>query len=319
MPKIEYVPKKFRGEGLQIVIMANEIIEEYQAAGYDLTLRQLYYQLIARDWLPDSWREKDPITGRRTGTKNTERSYKNLGNLISDARLAGLIDWLAIVDRTRNLRSPSFWSSPASIIQSAARSYAVDMWKNQPYRPEVWVEKEALAGVIDQACESVAVPWFACRGYVSQSEMWAAARRLQLYANNGQQPIIFHLGDHDPSGIDMTRDIIERLELFIGNVVTVKRIALNWEQIQEYSPPPNPAKLSDSRANGYLEQYGDESWELDALDPQTLTDLIQDEITAIMDREQWEADKALETEGTQTLAQVSRRWNEVRSFLQRSN
>lgn len=81
-----------------------------------------------------------------------------------------------------------------------------------------------------------------------------------------ERRVILHLGDHDPSGIDMTRDISDRLELF-GADVEVKRIALNWDQIDEFTPPPNPAKLSDSRAGAYIAEYGDESWELDALEP----------------------------------------------------
>jgi hypothetical protein len=216
MPKICYIAKRFNAEHQGLITLANSIIEDYHAQGYDLTLRQVYYQMVARDVIP-----------------NTMQSYKRLGGIIDDARLAGLIDWTAIVDRTRNLRSLSHWEDPAEIISSAASSYRIDKWANQSYRPEVWVEKDALVGVIGQVCERWDVPYFSCRGYTSSSEMWAASQRLKRHARKGQTPIIFHLGDHDPSGKDMTRDITSRLELFMG--------------VDRQSPrvPAHPAPIGD--------------------------------------------------------------------------
>jgi hypothetical protein len=162
VPKICYIPKKFNAEHERLIDLSNEIIADYHAQGYDLTLRQVYYQMVARDVIP-----------------NTMQSYKRLGGIIDDARLAGLIDWIAIVDRTRNLRALSHWEDPAEVIESAAASYRIDKWKSQDYRPEVWVEKDALVGVIGQVCERWDVPYFSCRGYTSSSEMWAASQRLQ--------------------------------------------------------------------------------------------------------------------------------------------
>src|SRR5579864_7879084 len=99
MPKIAYKEFNFRAPTLAIVKKANEIIAEYAAQGFDLTLRQLYYQFVSRDLIP-----------------NTQKDYKNLGSIINDARLAGMIDWETIVDRTRELRSLSHWSDPSEII-----------------------------------------------------------------------------------------------------------------------------------------------------------------------------------------------------------
>ena len=163
---------------------------------------------------------------------------------------AGLIDWQAIVDRTRNLRSNGHWKDPAHIIHSAAQSFAMDKWSDQPYRPEVWIEKDALVGILEAACEPLDVPFFSCRGYTSISEMWVAAQRLLGYQDDKQKPVIFHLGDHDPSGIDMSRDIEERLSLF-GVMVEFHRIALNMDQVKQYRPPPNPAKATDARFADY--------------------------------------------------------------------
>lgn len=264
MPNIQYKEINFRQSSLDLIKLVNQVIQEYQAQGYELTLRQAYYQLVARGYIP-----------------NNERSYKNIGNLINDGRLAGLIDWYAITDRTRNLRGNSHWDTPAEVIESAKYSYRLDKWEGQPNYVEVWVEKDALVDVVGQACRPLDVPFFSCRGYTSQSEMWAAAQRF-IRRDDREQRIIIHLGDHDPSGIDMTRDIQERLEMFGADVI-VKRVALTMEQIDFYTPPPNPAKLTDSRCWGYIQRFGNESWELDALEPKVITDLITEQVTMYRD------------------------------------
>lgn len=271
MRKIEYVSKNFGAARLDMIEQANTIIADYAAQGYDLTLRQLYYQFVARKLLD-----------------NTMRSYKNLGEAINDGRLAGLIDWDSIVDRTRNLEENSHWADPESIIEASAHSFRLDKWENQPNRVEVWIEKEALAGVLERACPGLDVDYFCCRGYVSQSEQWRAAMRLERYQRNGQTPHIIHLGDHDPSGIDMTRDILDRMKMFMGGV-EVNRIALNMPQVEQYQPPPNPAKVTDSRYEDYQRAYGDESWELDALEPAVLVALIEDAVKGLRDEELWDA------------------------------
>ena len=260
MPKIRYKEIRFQQKSLDLIELVNQVVDEYSAQGYELTLRQVYYQLVARGYIP-----------------NNERSYKNVGSLINDGRLAGLIDWHSVTDRTRNLRSESHWDTPADVIASARYSYNLDKWKGQPNYVEVWVEKDALVDIVGQACSPLDTPYFSCRGYTSQSEMWSAAQRF-IRQKQRKKRIIIHLGDHDPSGIDMTRDIQERLEMF-GADVFVKRVALTMNQIQTYNPPPNPAKITDSRASKYIDQFGDESWELDALEPKVITDLIKKQVT----------------------------------------
>jgi hypothetical protein len=296
MPKIKYVEKKFKDKSLWLIGVANQIIQDYQARGYELTLRQLFYQLVSKDFIA-----------------NTEKTYKRLGETISNARDAGYIDWDAIIDRTRNREEPSTWSSPESIINVAARQYRIDKWEGQAYRVFVWVEKEALAGVVERACsdEGVQVGYLSCRGYMSSSTIWREAQLIRGIYEKDLTPVILHLGDHDPSGIDMTRDNIERLSLY-SNIAEdefiFNRIALNWGQVERYSPPPNPAKLSDSRASGYVEQFGRQSWELDALDPDVLVALIRDTIDEYRDDEIWDQRVEKEAEERQILARMARNW-----------
>ena len=297
MPKIQYKEIRFQQKSLDLIELVNQVVDEYSAQGYELTLRQVYYQLVARGYIP-----------------NNERSYKNVGSLINDGRLAGLIDWHSVTDRTRNLRSESHWDNPADVIASARYSYNLDKWKGQPNYVEVWVEKDALVDIVGQACSPLDTPYFSCRGYTSQSEMWSAAQRF-IRQEQREKRIIIHLGDHDPSGIDMTRDIQERLELF-GADVYVKRVALTMNQIQTYNPPPNPAKITDSRASKYIDQFGDESWELDALEPKVITDLIKKQVTMYRNDDIYRAVCDKESREKEELKMLERNYDRAVAYLE---
>ena len=297
MPKLVYRTKKISPERLAIIEQANKILDEYAAQGFDLTLRQLYYQFVARDLIP-----------------NNIKSYKRLGDIVDDGRMCGLIDWDMIEDRTRNLEKQSAWNSPAGMIESAFQSYHRNRWTNQPCRIELWCEKEALIGIFARVCEEWDVPYFACRGYVSQSEMWRAAMRLDEYRNAGQQPIIIHFGDHDPSGIDMSRDIADRLSTF-RVPIRVDRLALNMDQVDTYKPPPNPAKTTDARFNSYAIKYGDESWELDALNPAALTTLVEDAINEFRDVDKWRETVEQEIDERARLKTLRTKWSSVSGHL----
>lgn len=262
--KICYRDATFRGSSL-------EIIEEYQQQGFDLTLRQLYYQFVARGLLG-----------------NVDRNYKRLGSIISDARLAGLVSWLSIKDRMRPLYGTRHWDSPVDFVREQVRSYHIDKWEGQTHRIEIWVEKDALRDVVARAANRVDVNYFSCRGYTSQTAMWEASIRLRSYEEDKYEPIVLHLGDHDPSGIDMSRDIADRLEMFGCHATEVKRIALNMDQVEEQKPPPNPAKVTDSRYFSYISNYGRESWELDALDPAYMVNLIIEHVNKYRDQVAWD-------------------------------
>jgi hypothetical protein len=288
--KISYKEKNFQSESLTIIAQANVIINEYQEQGFRLTLRQLYYQFVARGYI-----------------ENTQRSYKRLGSLVNDGRLAGLVDWDAIEDRTRNIQALPYWTEPQDIIRAAAKQFRFDRWAGQDYRVEVWIEKDALAGVIENVCNKYRVPFFSCRGYTSQSELWAAATRFVEHEGNNQQGVIVHLGDHDPSGIDMTRDIKDRFDIF-GADVEVVRIALNMDQVNELRPPPNPAKLTDTRSAEYIKNYGTESWELDALDPAYMEKIIEAQITERIDKSLWNAAAQREEDARAKIAAIADNW-----------
>jgi len=279
--KICYREQKFQAKTKIVIDQANEIIDQYMAQGYRLTLRQLHYQFVSRNW-----------------RENTMNAYKNLSSILSDGRYAGLIDWDAIEDRGRPVHTQSHWTSPASILSGAANGYAIDKWRDQEYRPEVWIEKEALIGVIEPTCKEWDLSYFACKGYSSSSSAHDAAMRMKAYSDAGQVPVILYLGDMDPSGEDMTRDVANRMDDF-GVDVKVRRLGLTMAQVERYRPPPQFAKKSDARAAKYIEKNGNSCWELDALTTDVLARLVDDEVSSLVDVDRWndaidrqEADRA---------------------------
>lgn len=269
----------FKDDKLLLIRQASDICEQYERRGIPMSLRQLYYQGVAKNL----W-------------SNDKNMYNLLKTAVSHGRIAGLISWTAIEDRGRGLKGLNHYDSPEHAVKSVMEGYSIDKWANQPYRPEVWVEKEALVDVIGIIANRLEVDFFACKGYNSQSEAWAAGMRFANYVRKGQKPIVFHLGDHDPSGIDMTRDNRKRIELFAGVPVQVVRLALNMNQVDTYKPPPNYAKPSDSRYGDYISKYGEESWELDALEPSVIQALISDAVLRVRDQKLWDEMTAQQTE-----------------------
>jgi hypothetical protein len=286
--KIIYKRQKFYFRSIKQIEKANEIIENYLAQGLRLTVRQLYYRFVAAGLIP-----------------NNQKSYKNFAALINNARMAGYISWLAIEDRTRFLRGKTFWESPEQILDNAYHAYKRNSWEYQNQHIEVWVEKDAMLGVLQKACSPVDVYYMSDRGYVSSTALWEASRRLkEKYEENGTGPIVIYLGDFDPSGLDMVRDIQDRLVLFGDTFTKVKKIALSKSQIKKYDPPPNPVKITDSRAKWYIQEYGNESWELDALEPNIIIGLIQAEVKKYINEEMRNKSKQQEAEELDYLKQL---------------
>jgi hypothetical protein len=282
--KEEFTVKNFGSDALAMIKRINGILETYEAQGFDLSLRQLYYQLVAKALI-----------------ENTEKSYKNIGKLVNDARMAGLIDWEMIKDRGREMTKNPHWENTRDFIESVAPQFRFNLWRDQEHYVEVMVEKQALEGVLEPVCKSLDVPFTANKGYSSQSAMYEASKRFLAAAEDGRECFVIYLGDHDPSGIDMSRDVEERLDLFVKtsmnrcdeigpnepSAVTMKRVALNMAQVRELNPPENPAKITDSRAEGYIARFGVSSWELDAIEPRQLAQIVTTAIEEIMDVEKF--------------------------------
>lgn len=300
-----YRRTQFRGTTKLLIQRANKILGEYSQK---LTVRQLYYQFVARGWLP-----------------NTQRNYSNLAARVTDARYAGAIDWEALEDRGRTPEMAGDWPSVKDRVEEAIEYFRLPRWKGQANYVEVWVEKQALAGVLWPIAAQWHVTLMVNKGYSSASamkesadriieacnldvqeecaecggtgqmtdddhrdvcydcgEVWTPTRRV-LEDGRNRTPHILYLGDHDPSGEDMVRDIDERLREFGVTTLQVDKLALTMAQIQHFNPPPNPAKMSDSRAKAYVAKHGRKSWELDALPPTELNRLVTSGIRSLCD------------------------------------
>jgi len=308
----------FRGEhSYTLIEHADNILSEYRGT-YEITLRGLYYQFVARDLFPESW--QDP----KTGSTNNQKSYDKLGKLLTDARYAGLIDWDDLRDNTRELTGDHYnYDAPARMLKDYANNYLRDLWQEQDVRLELWFEKDAIEGVAGPAARRFGVPYYSTRGY---SSVTAIKDRADEFANiiaGGQGVMILDLRDHDPSGMDMTRDAEERVKEFLGPDLAegfaVNRIGLNMSQIRRYNPPSNPAKVTDDRAhgpNGYIAKYGTLSWELDALDPKVLDNLISTTIkAAITDAPAYNRQVARQNTGRARIKEIARNWHSVRRYL----
>lgn len=289
--KVAYLHKNLGAVTLKRIEQANKIIEEYQAKGYDLTVRQIYYQFVTRGLMP-----------------NEVRSYKLVANALEKGRLTGLVDWKAIIDRTRRVYSNNHWDNPEEILNSCVHSYALDSRATQDTYIEVWIEKNALLGAIEPICEQLDVTYLPCIGYYSLSSMWRAARRFGYEGD--KKCVILYLGDHDPSGLDINRVISDTLDTFQCTNIKVKRIALNLDQIDEFNPPPNPAKLSDTRAAEYIAQYGESSWELDALPPDVIANLVKKHVNLLTDQGKRSQLLELQEEQREKLQDVVDNWED---------
>jgi hypothetical protein len=292
--KIKFRDIRLSADNKRKLEIINSIIGEYQNQGYVLTLRQLYYQLVSRDIIPNALPE-----------------YAKVSKLLKEGRMAGIVDWDAIEDRLRQPHTPPSWNSPKDILQACIQSFQLPRMKGQDNYLEVWVEKDALSGVLKRVTEKYHVPILVNRGYSSASAMFDSYERFIKAIENNQKCTILYLGDYDPSGIDMIRDIRDRItEFMIGSSdiedlwndssedtvqgfvdqwFEIIPIALTITQIKEYNPPPNPAKITDPRSGKFIAELGRTSWEVDALRPDVLNQLLEDEITGRIDEILYEA------------------------------
>jgi hypothetical protein len=265
--------------GKALLAFIIKTLDEYSEMGLKLTNREIYYQLVATDAIP-----------------NATDVYKRLCVFLTDARYAGYLDWDAIEDRSRNVEMHAEWEGIEDLIESAVASYRLKRWENQPYYLEMYCEKEAGEGKLKPVTDKYHIHFGANKGYSSASMMYEMSRRIREQLWNGKKVVIPYFGDHDPSGLDMIRDIKDRLTEFIGKDVDLEEksleivpIALNKEQIEKYKCPPNPAKITDPRAKWYIETYGNVSWELDALKPNVLIELAENAILSYLDIDEYNA------------------------------
>jgi hypothetical protein len=238
-----------------------------------LTIRALHYQLVSR------------------GMTNTLQHYKRVVAAMEVARWDGLVDFEAFSDRDRAMvgmtkaEATDLEEKQAEAKQQVRawmRSYRKNRWENQPYYPEILIEKKALEGVFAKPCREWDVAVGACKGYPSLTFLYDLSERMRNAKNEGKQPIILYFGDYDPSGEDIPRSIGENLDKFGVYGVEIRRIALMEHQVIEWELPPAPAKETDSRTANW---DGLGQVELDAVKPEKLVAMLNDAIGEIFDND----------------------------------
>ncbi len=308
--------KKWSADKTTLCARIVAVVENYAKQGYTLTLRQLYYQLVASDTIP-----------------NDDTVYKKLSSILDDLRYTGMVDWDAIEDRGRVPDLPYYAENIPDAMDDILRAYRLDRQSGQDNVIEMWTEKDAISGILRRVTHEYHIRLVVNKGYSSSSAMYRAYRRLYRELEKGKRVTILYFGDHDPSGLDMVRDIKDRMINFLLNgesldiphntltywynhvglenppadeqrddeddIDYIKRcyvhemfevvpIGLTLEQIREYNPPPNPAKTTDSRSDWYIKEFGNESWEVDALSPAVMENIVRDAIDRRINRKQYE-------------------------------
>jgi hypothetical protein len=259
----------------EVVEAALEVFEQYDTA---LTLRQLYYRLVSRHLFP-----------------NTINSYKRLSRLMVRAREEGAVPVNCLEDRSRRIlgRGDTSYASAQDFLRrrlaslkESYKEFKLPMWDVQPNYIVVSLEKDALSRLVSDIANQYAVRTFPTRGYPS----FTYVQRMAGYIRNrlkGKPTVVLYFGDFDPSGVDIERDLSDRLGKYKAGDFIVHRVALTKDQILKYSLPPMPVKRSDARADNFLASYGNESVELDALDPRTLKLMVAQSIASYIDLDAW--------------------------------
>lgn len=329
------------------------IVTSYRKKGYTLTLRQLHYQFVTRNWIV-----------------NHDTAYKKLGTILDDCRYAGIIDWDAIEDRGRQPYIPYSADDLADALSDLKSQYRLNRQEGQTTYVELWTEKDALSGILRRSTQKYHIQLVVNKGYTSSSAAYAAYQRIVRRIVDGIKVKVLYFGDHDPSGLDMIRDIRDRLMLFLtqGNKLNdtysdysekveewwmdegydcytlvdegfaeqrmldmredfdkteeydrlfngaknamylkekdlfeVVAIGLTMEQIEDHNLPSNPAKITDTRAKAYIEKFGGISWEVDALNPEVLTEIVEEHVTKYIDLDLYQGVIDKEEEDKDTL------------------
>jgi hypothetical protein len=245
-----------------------EVALEVLQANNPMTVRQVYYQLVSRQVI-----------------ENNRSQYQAVSNALVDARKDGTIPWDWIEDRLRRPRHVQMWDGLSDFADTAGRAYRRDVWESQPAYLEMWLEKDALSGIFEDALDRYGVTLNVGRGYDGWDSIHnAACRFLDKSENEGLDSTVLYFGDFDPSGEDMVRSLKERLEQ-LGAEPEIRKCALTPDDVERYQLPPDFTKKTDSRSAKFVAKHGDISVELDALPVDVLRARIIEEVEERLDLE----------------------------------
>jgi hypothetical protein len=264
--------------------------------------------------------EMRPITGRGIGYKLFSRGLiDDMGQMpkvyrdLTNARKDGLIPWEWVVDETRELEKIGVWKN--GVLFARDFFYRRDLWQTQEKTVEVWSEKGTVRGVLWPVLAKWGVGFRVMHGFSSSTCVWDVCTNDY---NDNRPLLALYLGDFDPSGLFMSeRDLPDRIKEFKGDHIEFRKIALTAVQAEPLPSFSVETKTKDKRYAWFKKNYGDRCWELDALDPRVLRDLVENEITALIDRSRWDQQEAIQTREKQSL-EMSLRWWSIYETLKKA-
>jgi hypothetical protein len=271
--RVERTPRKDSATSWAAMIRA------FDEAGVPMTVRQVYYALVSMGAIP-----------------KTEAAYGRVCYHLLALRRLGVIPYEFIADNTRWMRKPDTYQGLDQFLEITKQTYRRMLWADQDVYLEVWIEKDALAGVFYGVTAPWDVPLMVTRGYPSESFLYEAAEALKA---QDKPTHIYYFGDYDPSGQNIAQTTAEKLRGF-GASFTFHNYAVTPDQIREMNLPTRPTKRTDSRAKG----WDGGSVELDAIPPKRLRAMVRDVITGWIDPETYQRTREAEALERETLDQV---------------
>lgn len=282
----KFISRRFKPEQLQLRDQCLTVIAE---KGRIVSLRELYYGLVTKNQI-----------------ENTDDSYDRLGSSVKWFRLAGLIPWELIEDRSRDANVPPTYESADDFMKTVLPAFKLDHWKPQHDYCEIWVEKDALVNVLRPVAQKYQIALVVCRGNISWSEIKEAADRFREARYRHKQLHLFYLTDCDPSGIDMLHEVNNRFAMLDLYDLEVERLALTPAQVQHYGMPPNPIKLKDKKQKAFRLETGlTDGYELDAMPQEDIAELVDQRIAQLIDQGLWQQVLDRETEEAEKLKRGS--------------
>jgi hypothetical protein len=268
----------------RFIEQALEILEAEQP----MTVRQLFYRLVSVGVIA-----------------NDRNDYQRVSRVMTTARDDGRCPFEWIVDRSRPSYEPNVWKDMRGYLRACKRSYRKDYWVKQPCYVEVWAEKDAIIGAIQEVTDDLGVIVRVGRGFLSATK---AHETAEILADKDNPVTVFYLGDHDPSGRAIEEDLRRRIRGYGSGVFDLIRLAIHLEDIKKFKLPPLRVKDSDSRSARFRVKHGAQCVELDALPPVELRRRIREAIESQLDFEEWERSVEIEKAELASIQNIVDQW-----------
>ena len=269
-----------------------------------ITLRGLFYRVVSTGYFPDT----------------DKKYYAKLGNLMSTLRRERWIPYEWIVDNIRSTIKPSSWSGLDDFVDTVSRSYRKDFWSSLPDYIHIFIEKDAMSGIVAPVTQEYDLSMSPIRGYVSDSYVHSLGTQWRQI----EKPIhVFYMGDFDPSGFDLERDLADKLVEHSGRLInsdnlpfnegglivnsqhadpnanlpwcTWERLALNEDDFDNHDLFEIKPKQKDSRSKRFIERFGERCAEVDALEPREIRRRVREAIEQYIPTDEWERLKKVES------------------------